>query len=221
MMNAAANNAPVSEAAKSGQIPQESVAGQSVGDEFAFTQPEPEEDLYVWKAPNRPFKKRNREFFTTVFLIVFLVSLILFFANQFLPIAVVMALGFLTYVLASVPPDMIENKITTYGLHSGEHMVYWFEMGRFWFTKKFGLYIMHVETSRFPFRVMMLFSEGEKAHVEQHMKQYLLEESPKPTMIDKAADWLQEKIPLDRETQQTASKSSAKTQNPKTATSTK
>jgi hypothetical protein len=168
-------------------------------DSFAMKKTEPERDLFQWTAPNRPFKRRNREFFTTVFLIVFLVSLILFFANQFLPIAVVLALGFLTYVLSSVPPEMVTNKITTYGVHSGTHMSFWDEMGRYWMTKKYGHYILHVETIRFPYRMMLLFTDAEKPEVEKLMDRYLIKESPEPTFIDKAADWLQEKVPLDRE----------------------
>lgn len=173
----------------------------STSEQFAVQKPDPEENIFVWSAPNRPFKKRNREFFTTVFLIVFLVSLILFFANQFLPIAVVLALGFLTYVLSSVPPEMIENKITTYGVHTGTHMAYWDEMGRFWFTRKYNLFILHIETARFPYRMMLLLDDKQKELVEKHMDKYLVEGAPVPTFFDKAGDWLQEKIPLDREEQ--------------------
>lgn len=168
-------------------------------DQFAIEKPDPEEELFVWTAPNRPFKKRNRDFFTTVFLIVFLVSLILFFANQFLPIAVVLALGFLTYVLSSVPPEMIENKITTYGIHTGTHMAYWFDMGRYWYTKRYNTYILHVETAGFPYRMMLLFTEKEKAEIEKQMDKYLVQETPTPTAWDKTATWLQERIPLDKE----------------------
>lgn len=168
-------------------------------DPFVIQKPDPEEDLLVWTAPNRPFKKRNREFFTTVFLIMFLVSLILFFANQFLPIAVVLALGFLTYVLASVPPEMVENKITTYGVHSAQHTSYWYEMGRYWFTKKYKYFILHIECQNFPYRMMLLFDEHDKDALEKVLDKYLIQQMPTPSVFDKAADWLQQKVPLDRE----------------------
>ncbi|MEO8582073.1 MAG: hypothetical protein ABI425_05895 [Patescibacteria group bacterium] len=179
-------------------------------DPYAVQKPDPEELLFTWSAPNRPFKKRNKEFFTTVFLIMFLVSLILFFANQFLPIAVVLALGFLTYVLASVPPEMIENKITSYGVHTGQNMANWFEMGRYWFTTKYKMYILHIETTRFPYRMILLFDATQKAEIEKYMDHYLIKETPAPTAFDKAADWIQEKIPLDRE--EKASKAQPKPQ---------
>lgn len=179
---------------------QKAQASMNQSDESAvFEKPEPEKDLLVWNAPNRPFKKRNREFFTTVLLIVILVSLILFFANQFLPIAVVLSLGFLTYVLSSVPPEMVQNKITTYGVYSDQHMCYWFEMGRYWFTKKYHHNLLHIETTRFPYRMMLLLEEADKEKVERIMDSYLIQQMPEPTWFDKAADWLQEKVPLDRE----------------------
>lgn len=158
-----------------------------------------EEVLLSWSAPNRPFKKRNKEFFTTVFLICVLVSLILFFANQFLPIAVVLALGFLTYVLASVPPEIIQNKITTYGIYTADHMCFWFELGNYWFTKKYKHYILHIESAKFPYRMILLFDEKEKTTLEKTLDLYLYQQAPKATWFDRAADWLQEKVPLDRE----------------------
>ncbi|HKY74256.1 MAG TPA: hypothetical protein VJ246_03025, partial [Patescibacteria group bacterium] len=66
--------------------------------------PVKEETLFEWESPERPFKKRDREYYTTIGIIVFLLSIILFFAGQFLPIAVVVAFAFLSYTLASVPP---------------------------------------------------------------------------------------------------------------------
>ena len=40
--------------------------------------PQPETLILEWQAPVRPFKKRNRQYYTTIAILVFLVSLILF-----------------------------------------------------------------------------------------------------------------------------------------------
>lgn len=56
--------------------------------------PQPEELIFEWRSSARPFKKRNKRYYVTIALIVFLISLILFFAGQFLPIAVVVAVAF-------------------------------------------------------------------------------------------------------------------------------
>jgi hypothetical protein len=47
------------------------------------TQPEPEKELYGWSAPSRPYKKRSREFYSTVAALVILLSVIFMFAKDF------------------------------------------------------------------------------------------------------------------------------------------
>lgn len=160
---------------------------------------EPEQDILVWEAASRPFKKRDREYYTTIAIIVFLLSLILLFAGQFLPIAVVISIGFLSYVLASVPPDKIINAITTYGIHSDKQFYFWDEVGRFWFTTKFKQPLLHIETSRFPNRITLLLGKHTEDELRTVLSAFLIEQQPLPTFLDKAADWLQEKIPLDKD----------------------
>ena len=72
-------------------------------------------------------------------------------------------------------------------------------MGRYWFTKKYKHVILNVETVKFPFRMILLLDENMKAQVDKIMDNYLVQETPAPSMFDKAADWIQEKVPMDRE----------------------
>jgi hypothetical protein len=159
--------------------------------------PIPEEDILVWEAPSRPYKKRDRQYYTTIAVIVFLLSLILFFAGQFLPIAVVIAVGFLAYVLSAVPPVMVKNKITTWGLRIEDQIYYWEEMGRFWFTDKYKQKMFHVEIARFPGRITIMLADQTEAEITEILSQVLIKQKPEPTAFDKAADWLQKKIPID------------------------
>ncbi len=159
--------------------------------------PVPEEVILEWQAASRPFKKRNRQFFSTVAIITLLISLILFFAGQFLPIAVVISVAFLAYVLSSVPPDNVTNKLTTYGIRHDENLYYWEEMGRFWFDERHGEDVLHIEIARFPGRLTLLLGKQSKDQMTQMLSEVLLNEKPKDTFYDKTASWLQEKIPLD------------------------
>lgn len=156
-----------------------------------------EETIFEWKAASRPFKKRNRQFYTTVGLITMLVSLILFFAGQFLPIAVVISVAFLGYVLSSVAPETVENKITTYGIRTDTLLFYWDELGRFWYDKKYNQPIVNIEVARFPGRITLLFSEEQQNELTVLLSAMLLQQKPQETFIDKSAKWLQEKVPLD------------------------
>ncbi len=161
--------------------------------------PQPEQVVLDWRAPARPFKKRNRQYYVTIGMIVFLISLILFFAGQFLPIAVVFAVAFLAYVLSAVPPEEIQNAITTYGIRTENNLYYWDELGRFWFTDKYGQKLLHVETVRFPNQITIVLGAQNPEEVEVVLSEVLLQEKPLPSSFDKAAAWLQEKIPLDTE----------------------
>lgn len=159
-----------------------------------------EEKLLIeWIAPSRPYKKRDREFYTTIAIIVFLVSLILFFAGQFLFIAVVVSLAFVAYVLNTVPPEKIHNAITNFGIRTGDNLFYWEELGRFWFTTQHKTPIMHVETARaFPGVLVLLIEGVDQEEVKKVMLKYTVFEKPKDTWLDNAAKWLQEKFPLEK-----------------------
>lgn len=159
--------------------------------------PLPEQTVLIWQAPSRPFKKRNRQYYTTIVAIVFLISLILFFAGQFLPIAVVISVAFLAYVLSAVPPTTTEHRITTYGIRVDNVLYYWEELGRFWFEEKFGQPLVQVEVAKFPGRLTLLLNEVTQDAMRELLSEVLLEEKPKETFFDSSARWLQEHIPLD------------------------
>jgi len=188
--------------------PQDQYDDETEGPESEFDSQErylPEEDyrpqaeqlLIEWQAPSRPFKKRNRQYFTTIAIIVLLISLILFFAGQFLPIAVVISVAFLAYVLSAVPPDIATYRVTTYGIHIDKVIYYWEEMGRFWFTEKYKQRLLHIELARFPNQLTLVLGTQDEVELVELLSEVLAQEQPLPTAFDKAATWLQEKIPLD------------------------
>ncbi len=159
--------------------------------------PIPEEIIVEWQAPNRPFKKRDKQYYTTIAVIVLLVSLILFFAGQFLPIAVVVSVGFLAYVISAIPPQEVTNKITTWGIRIDNEIFYWEEMGRFWYEPKFGKDVLYIEILRFPGRITLMIEDLNQEDLTMLLSEVLLQQKPEPTPFDKAADWLQKRIPLD------------------------
>lgn len=171
-----------------------SVADDYLGTESAFVS---EIDIVTWSAPSRVFKKRDRKYFTNVLVIVLLISLILFFAGQFLPIAVVLAVTFVTYILSTFPPEVIHNKITNYGVYLDEKIFYWDELGRFWFEKRMGQDVMFLETSLFPYRLLFVLTNTSVEEVRDVLQRVLLEEKPPLTTYEKAAEWMQKKFPLD------------------------
>ncbi len=159
--------------------------------------PMPEEEILGWIAPNRPFKNRSRRFFTTILVIGLLVSLILFFAGQVLPVAVVFSIIFMVYMLSVVPPTQIGIKITTYGLHVDSELFLWEELGRFWFETKLGQRTVTLETIKFPGRVTLLLADQPEELLEMIFSEVLLNERPPLTQFERMGKWLEERIPLD------------------------
>lgn len=160
--------------------------------------PIPEELILQWQAASRPFKKRDRQYYTTIIIIIFLISLILFFAGQFLFIAVVISIGFLSYVLAAIPPETITNQITTYGIRTDGDLYYWEELGRFWFEEKFKMPVLHIETARFPGRIALMLGDQKQEDLKTILSEVLLNQVPEPSFMDKASEWIEKNLPIDK-----------------------
>ena len=138
----------------------------------------PEKTVLTWQAPSRPYKKRNKEYYTTIASIVFLVAVILLFLKEWLLIAVIISLAFVSYVLASVKPQSTEHTITTWGITTGEKKYKWENLVRFWFTQKFSSTMLHVDTNMgFPRQLIMLV-DGKKGEIEKIMQKYVTFEKP-------------------------------------------
>ncbi len=159
--------------------------------------PQPEMLVLQWQSPSRPFKKRTKRFFTTVMVIGLLVSLILFFAGQVLPVAVVFSIVFLVYVLSVVPPIMLNHTITTFGIHIDAELYYWQELGRFWFETKHNQGLVNIEVTRFPGRLTLMLGDQTEDEIRSVLAEVLLEERPPLTQFEKIAKWLEQHIPLD------------------------
>lgn len=153
--------------------------------------------LFSWKAPARPFKKRDKEFFTTVLALAFLIGLIMFFIDGILPVAVVMALVFLIYVLSTVQPDEVEHSITNKGIIFAGKKYRWDELVRFWFTKRFGNELLIIESMQVPNRIEIVVSGQDQEKIKDAVEDYLLYEEAAPNFLDKAAGWLSKRVPLE------------------------
>jgi len=156
--------------------------------------------LLGWSAPSRPFKKRDKDFFTTITVMAILFIVILFFMKDFLVILVVMALVFLVYVLATVPPESVDNSIYTTGLQNGLHSYAWPDLLYYWFEDKWGQKMMIARTrNKLPGAVYMLLNTHSPEEIENLIGTRLVKrDSGENAWLDKAATWLSEKVPLEK-----------------------
>jgi len=159
---------------------------------------EPLKDLFVWQALARPYKKRNKEWYSTIAAIIFLLAVILIFLQEWTLIGVIISIGFLSYVLSSVPPEKVETKITTRGVFAGGKRFDWTLLYRFWFSEKWETQMLNIETRLgFPRRLMFVINKPDKQKIKKILEKYLILEKPQKQFVDRAGNWLQRKFPLE------------------------
>ena len=160
---------------------------------------EPLEVLFNWKVPSRAFKLRDRQYFTTIFIIIFVLSLILVFIREFLLIGVILSLTFVYYVLSTVAPEEVEHKITTRGIvYAGTNYPYEGLLS-FFFSKKYDSLLLNVNTkAKFPGRMFMLINKEEQGKIEKILSKYLnQDEEPKLSFAERLSQQASKKISLE------------------------
>ena len=155
--------------------------------------------LLTWKSPSRPFKRRDKEFFTTVGAIVFLIAVILLLLKEFLLIGVILSLMFIAYVLSTTEPEIVEHTITNRGIKSMGHEYDWEDFSRFWFTEKWGQPILTLSFKvKTILQVIILVPKEIQSNVKEELQNYLTyQEKPEKNSFDSAAEWLAKKVPLE------------------------
>lgn len=154
-------------------------------------------DLLSWRAPARSFRKRDNKWFINVAILVLALIVILLFIKEFIAISVVLAVAFVFYVMATVPPEEIEHKITTQGITSAGHTYLWGELTDFWFTRANEQMILNVGTTlRYPGRLMMLLGGLTLEKIKEILAPHIpFREIPKTSWLDRLATYLHKKLP--------------------------
>ncbi len=156
--------------------------------------------LISWSAPGRPFRKKGRQFFLSVALIVMFFEVILFLFAQYELMVVVFALAFLSAVLSSVPPHNFHYKITTEGIKVEDYFYIWSELYDFYFKRIDGMDVLVMRTQAFlPGELKISLGDLHKDHIRQIIVRYLpYREFVKPTFMESSADWLADNFPLEK-----------------------
>lgn len=156
---------------------------------------EPEQDLVTWTAASRPFKRRDRQFYVTTFAMAGIVSLVLFLAEGFMPVLLIISLVFLYYVLSTVEPDNIEYKITSRGIKIADKGTDWQYLNRFWFTKRFDNELMIFDTVLIPGRIELVISPDIKSELKKEITTFIPYEEVPASGLDKLTNWFSSKLP--------------------------
>ena len=154
-----------------------------------------EKVLYEWKAPARPFKRRNRDFWITAIAIAVIVGLILFLVEGFMPVLLVIALVFLFYVMNSVKPEEVAYKITNYGVKFADKLTPWNMMSRFWFTRRFDSKLLVFEANVISGRLELVVDGADEDKITKVLAKYVVHEEAPASYLDKTANWFSKKMP--------------------------
>lgn len=161
--------------------------------------PDPVKTYMVWQAPSRPFRKKDRSYYTTIAIIVILLVSIALLAQEFLLIGALLSFAFVIYVLGFTPPEDVTYKISTQGVTIGDHFYFWGELDSFWFSQKDGQTILHILTNfYFPGQLMLVLGDQYEDQVKRAVARFLPyhEIAPK-SLMDKWAESLQKHFPLE------------------------
>jgi hypothetical protein len=155
----------------------------------------PERVLFSWKAPARPFKRRDREFWVSVIAISALVGFIFYVIEGIMPVLLLISIVFLFYVLSTVPPEQIEYKVTSWGVRIADKRTDWNLISKFWFSKRFESDLLIFGTLTLPGRVELVINIKDKSTLNKTIASYVPEEETPPTKLDRAANWVANKLP--------------------------
>ncbi len=160
---------------------------------------DPLRTLIEWKALSRPFKKRDRSFYTTVAILVILFSPIALFLGGKTLFMALIALGFVVYVFNLVPPEEIDYKLSIQGVTVSDHFYHWQELDSFWISQKDGHKILNILTQlRFPGVLMLIIDETKLEEIKRICARFLpFHEIVPKTIIEKWSESLQKHFPLE------------------------
>ena len=155
----------------------------------------PEKELLAWSAPARPFKRMNREFWVTIIAMAAIVGLILFFAEGFMPVILIISIIFLVYVMTTVEPEKVGYSVTNRGIKIGEKTFEWEKLIRFWFGRRFDSPLLIIQKYGIPDRLEFVINPEEEESIKTTLLKYLPEEKAETTSLDKVISWFSKKIP--------------------------
>ena len=167
--------------------------------EKMFKDTNEERILFEWEASERAFKERDRDFWVTAIAILILFSVILVFIKEFFLIGALVSIMFLYYVLSTVKPQNVKNKITNRGVYFGNASYGWDLLLRFWFKKSLNSEMLEMETNlRIPRQISLVINETDK----EKIKEILLKKMPLveslPNFVDKLTKWFADRMPWEK-----------------------
>jgi len=111
-----------------------------------------------------------------------------------MPVILIISLVFLFYILSIAELGEVEVKITDKGLNIGNSTTSWEIITRFWFVERFEKSFLIFETTTLPGRLEVIINSKDKNTIRQILKKYIPEEKTSPTGLERASDWISQRL---------------------------
>lgn len=148
--------------------------------------------LFEWESPERHFKKRDREFYRKIAIIMIFFALMLLVIKEFMLIGVLGVTFFAVYVFTSIEPRKIVHKITTNGVNYASQKLYlWQDLISFYIEKKEDYDDLIINTKEpLPGRLIMLLDkETDQIQLAKTLNEYIsIIESPQKNIYQQLMD---------------------------------
>ena len=153
--------------------------------------------LFEWTSFERPQKKWSKEFFSSVIVMAFLASVILFFIEGIMPVLVIWALVFMLWAMSRTEPRMEKYAVSSWGLKTKDRIYRFESMNNFWFESKWGGRLMRINLAGAPWHLVIVINSEDEDKIRKLMIEEVMYQEPPVTWSDRLVKWLGEKIPLE------------------------
>jgi hypothetical protein len=152
--------------------------------------------LLEWEADDRPYKRLNKEVFSTIVAGAGLLGVILFIIDGVVPVVMLIAFLFLWYVLGTVKPRKVKHYLTTWGIETEDKVYFWEYMTRYWVEGSEGHRMLVIELAlNWPRNLrLMLDSRVTEDVLREALDEVIIEDRPAANWLEKASRWLEGKI---------------------------
>lgn len=153
--------------------------------------------LLEWEAYERPHKVWSKEFFSSIVVIAFLVSVIFYFIEGIMPVFVIWALVFMGWAMSRTEPRKVKHELSNWGIRISGTTQDYSIINNFWIESKWGSRLLRLNTQVAPWHMVLVLDPKIEAELKQLMLKRVVYSEPIPTWVDKAIHWVSEKMPLE------------------------
>lgn len=153
-----------------------------------------EKVLFSWKAHVRHFEKKSKEFYINATAVFSVIALIIFIAEGWVPVVLLISLGFLYFVMHSVEPEIVDYQITNFGIRIKDKPIDWARFTNFWITEKAGAAKLNLGMVTVPGKMELVIDQKDKDKIKNTLRGYLPEVEIPPSALDKLSGWFSAKI---------------------------